>query len=156
MFSARQGSCGSRPLSPPTAHRRILTTSTTGQTIRKGGTQSHGSTAVPGIAGLPNGVVHSLLDRKGTVMVNRIAQFVLGFLEKEDGPTAVEYAVMLALIIVVCIAAITALGQNTMATFSNVGSVVGSASRGLVVSRTPRWVAGPDRCHHRTHRGAER
>ena len=32
------------------------------------------------------------------------------FLKKEDGPTAVEYAVMLALIIVVCIAAITTLG----------------------------------------------
>ena len=34
------------------------------------------------------------------------------FLKKEDGPTAVEYAVMLALIIVVCIAAITTLGST--------------------------------------------
>ena len=34
------------------------------------------------------------------------------FLKREDGPTAVEYAVMLALIIVVCIAAISALGSN--------------------------------------------
>jgi pilus assembly protein Flp/PilA len=42
------------------------------------------------------------------------------FLEAEDGPTAVEYAVMLALIVVVCIAAITALGKNSSATFSNV------------------------------------
>jgi pilus assembly protein Flp/PilA len=42
------------------------------------------------------------------------------FLEREDGPTAVEYAVMLALIIVVCIAAITALGTNANATFNNV------------------------------------
>jgi pilus assembly protein Flp/PilA len=42
------------------------------------------------------------------------------FLKSEDGPTAVEYAVMLALIIVVCIAAITTLGANANITFSNV------------------------------------
>ena len=42
------------------------------------------------------------------------------FLKKEDGPTAVEYAVMLALIIVVCIAAITTLGSNSNNTFGNV------------------------------------
>ena len=49
---------------------------------------------------------------------------VVEFLKKEDGPTAVEYAVMLALIIVVCIAAITALGSNASQTFSYVGSNV--------------------------------
>jgi pilus assembly protein Flp/PilA len=42
------------------------------------------------------------------------------FLKQEDGPTAVEYAVMLALIIVVCIASITMLGTNARAVFSNV------------------------------------
>ena len=42
------------------------------------------------------------------------------FLRNEDGPTAVEYAVMLALIVVVCIAAITTLGNNASNTFSNV------------------------------------
>jgi pilus assembly protein Flp/PilA len=42
------------------------------------------------------------------------------FLKKEDGPTAVEYAVMLALIIVVCIVAITTLGSNANQTFGNV------------------------------------
>jgi pilus assembly protein Flp/PilA len=41
------------------------------------------------------------------------------FLRAEDGPTAVEYAVMLALIIVVCITAITALGSGASNTFSN-------------------------------------
>ncbi len=40
-------------------------------------------------------------------------------LREEDGPTAVEYAVMLALIVVVCIAAITTLGSNASNTFSN-------------------------------------
>jgi pilus assembly protein Flp/PilA len=42
------------------------------------------------------------------------------FVRDEDGPTAVEYAVMLALIIVVCIAAISTLGTNASKTFSNV------------------------------------
>ncbi len=42
------------------------------------------------------------------------------FLRNEDGPTAVEYAVMLALIIVVCITAIATLGSNAKNTFSNV------------------------------------
>jgi pilus assembly protein Flp/PilA len=47
------------------------------------------------------------------------------FLVNEDGPTAVEYAVMLALIIVVCITAITTLGSNANNTFSYVGTQVG-------------------------------
>ena len=47
---------------------------------------------------------------------------IVSFLKKEDGPTAVEYAVMLSLIIVVCIAAITTLGSNANQAFSFVGS----------------------------------
>ena len=39
--------------------------------------------------------------------MRKFVKHVAEFLKKEDGPTAVEYAVMLALIIVVCIAAIT-------------------------------------------------
>ncbi len=50
------------------------------------------------------------------------------FLKREDGPTAVEYAVMLALIIVVCIAAVTALGKNANSQFSSVGSAIGSTA----------------------------
>ena len=45
---------------------------------------------------------------------------LVSFLRNEDGPTAVEYAVMLALIIVVCIAAISTLGSGASKTFSNV------------------------------------
>jgi pilus assembly protein Flp/PilA len=52
--------------------------------------------------------------------MNRIARHLVTFLKKEDGPTAVEYAVMLALIIVVCIAAITTLGSNANNTFGNI------------------------------------
>ena len=51
-----------------------------------------------------------------------LTRTVVEFLKREDGPTAVEYAVMLALIIVVCIAAITTLGSNASQTFSYVGS----------------------------------
>jgi len=54
--------------------------------------------------------------------MHRFAQPVRKFLNAEDGPTAVEYAVMLALIIVVCLAAITALGSNANDTFSNVAT----------------------------------
>jgi pilus assembly protein Flp/PilA len=42
------------------------------------------------------------------------------FLRDESGPTAVEYAVMLALIIVVCISAVTTLGGNAKNIFNNV------------------------------------
>jgi pilus assembly protein Flp/PilA len=49
-----------------------------------------------------------------------LAKKLVSFLKKEDGPTAVEYAVMLALIIVVCIAAVTTLGSNSNETFGNV------------------------------------
>ena len=44
------------------------------------------------------------------------------FVKREDGPTAVEYAVMLALIIVVCITAITTLGTKANSTFQAVNS----------------------------------
>ncbi len=55
-------------------------------------------------------------------------QAIVNFLKREDGPTAVEYAVMLALIIVVCIAAITALGTNANATFTTVGNAIGTTA----------------------------
>ena len=50
--------------------------------------------------------------------MRNIGKAVVSFLKNEDGPTAVEYAVMLALIIVVCIAAITTLGSNANNSFS--------------------------------------
>jgi pilus assembly protein Flp/PilA len=58
----------------------------------------------------------------------RLGQFAAAFLKNEDGPTAVEYAVMLALIIVVCITAITALGSNANGTFTKVASAVNIGS----------------------------
>jgi pilus assembly protein Flp/PilA len=49
-------------------------------------------------------------------------------LKEDEGPTAVEYAVMLALIIVVCLIAITALGTNANQTFTTVSNAIGSSS----------------------------
>ena len=60
--------------------------------------------------------------------MRQFANSVVNFLKAEDGPTAVEYAVMLALIIVVCIAAITALGSNANGTFAAVGSTLNVGS----------------------------
>jgi pilus assembly protein Flp/PilA len=60
--------------------------------------------------------------------MRQFANSVVKFLQAEDGPTAVEYAVMLALIIVVCITAITALGSNANNTFSYVGTKIGGTS----------------------------
>ncbi len=48
-------------------------------------------------------------------------------LTSEDGPTAVEYAVMLSLILVACIAIVTTLGQSMSSNFSTInGSIAGS------------------------------
>ena len=51
-------------------------------------------------------------------MLNRMREFLVN----EDGPTATEYAVMLALIIIVALAAITLLGQKVNTIFGNVES----------------------------------
>ena len=56
--------------------------------------------------------------------MRKMTKTLVEFLKREDGPTAVEYAVMLALIVVVCIAAITAIGSASNQTFSTVGSAI--------------------------------
>ncbi|MHC4442608.1 MAG: Flp family type IVb pilin [Planctomycetota bacterium] len=50
------------------------------------------------------------------------------FLKSEDGPTATEYAVMLALIIIVALTAIQLLGEKVEAIFTNVESALPSGS----------------------------
>ena len=57
--------------------------------------------------------------------MRKFREALVNFVKAEDGPTAVEYAVMLALIIVVCIVAITNLGTAANNTFTNVGAAVG-------------------------------
>jgi pilus assembly protein Flp/PilA len=60
--------------------------------------------------------------------MKNLALKVRRFLVSEDGPTAVEYAVMLALIIIVCLTAINAIGTNASATFQDVADSIGGAS----------------------------
>jgi len=59
--------------------------------------------------------------------MKKLKQWMVEFIKKEDGPTAVEYAVMLALIIVVCIAAVTTLGLNASKTFSSSANSLSSS-----------------------------
>ena len=54
-----------------------------------------------------------------------LALKVQRFLVSEDGPTAVEYAVMLALIVIVCLTAIRSIGTNANATFEGVAGELG-------------------------------
>jgi pilus assembly protein Flp/PilA len=60
--------------------------------------------------------------------MRKFAARLVNFVRGEDGPTAVEYAVMLALIIVVCITAISTLGSNTNGTFNTVGNATNVGS----------------------------
>ncbi len=57
-----------------------------------------------------------------------LAKKVQRFLVSEDGPTAVEYAVMLALIIIVCLTAISSLGTATSDQFDTITSELGNAT----------------------------
>ena len=48
------------------------------------------------------------------------------FVREEEGATMVEYGLMVALIAVVCIAAVTLVGSSVSGKFSNVASSVSS------------------------------
>ena len=56
--------------------------------------------------------------------MNNFLTSVKTFLETEDGPTAVEYAVMLALILVACIATVQTLGSNAKDRFTDVSAAL--------------------------------
>jgi len=58
-------------------------------------------------------------------MFRRFAKVAVQFVRAEDGPTAVEYAVLLALIMVVCITAVAILGTNSKTTYTKVSSTIG-------------------------------
>jgi pilus assembly protein Flp/PilA len=59
--------------------------------------------------------------------MKKFGQSVVRFLKSEDGPTAVEYAVMLALIIVVCLVAIEAIGTGAQKTFEKTSAKLPSS-----------------------------
>jgi len=58
-----------------------------------------------------------------SLVISKVRRFVVS----EDGPTAVEYAVMLALIIVACVSIVGALGKSISGTFSSVSSTLGAS-----------------------------
>jgi pilus assembly protein Flp/PilA len=75
---------------------------------------------------VPRNVIPHRRDTRETMknLANRIKKF----LKSEDGPTAVEYAVMLALIVIVCLVSITAIGNNANQTFDSVAQALTAAS----------------------------
>jgi pilus assembly protein Flp/PilA len=72
--------------------------------------------------GMEGSCCHSPLISFGVKQMLKFANSVKKFIVSEDGPTAVEYAVMLALIIVVCLAAISTIGNAANSKFEQVGT----------------------------------
>ena len=68
-------------------------------------------------------------NKKGILMMH-IAKKMRRFLTSEDGPTAVEYAVMLALIVGVCLGAVTFLGTQTSGAFEESNTKITTAISG--------------------------
>ncbi len=64
------------------------------------------------------------------MITDRLWKCARQFLASEDGPTAVEYAVMLALIVIVCLSAISSIGTNANTTFTNVANSIAGAGGG--------------------------
>ncbi len=58
--------------------------------------------------------------------MRQFLQRLLKFAKSQDGPTAVEYAVMLALIVVICLAAIKTVGSKASTTFTNTANSLGT------------------------------
>jgi pilus assembly protein Flp/PilA len=56
--------------------------------------------------------------------MKNFTESIVNFLKEEDGPTAVEYAVMLALIIVVCLTAVGTIGSEANTKFEQVGAAI--------------------------------
>lgn len=57
-------------------------------------------------------------------MTEKLVSYAKQLAKDDSGPTAVEYALMVALIAVVIIGAVTIVGNNTNATFTTVGAAV--------------------------------
>ncbi len=60
--------------------------------------------------------------------MKNFATSVVEFLKEEDGPTAVEYAVMLALIVIFCLGTISLVGENANTKFQEVADAIQSGS----------------------------
>jgi pilus assembly protein Flp/PilA len=62
------------------------------------------------------------------IVLTKLIALVAAFASDEDGPTAVEYAVLLALVFTVCVATISVLGSNSNNTFKRVSTSLSSGS----------------------------
>jgi pilus assembly protein Flp/PilA len=62
--------------------------------------------------------------------VKRMKEKIMNFFRDEEGATAVEYGIMVALIAAVIIVAVTAIGTNLETTFDNVATAIGGAGEG--------------------------
>jgi pilus assembly protein Flp/PilA len=60
----------------------------------------------------------------GETKMTQLMSSVKNFLVSEDGPTAVEYAIMLALIVIVCIGAVQSIGSNAATKFNAAGAAL--------------------------------
>ncbi|MFZ9089444.1 MAG: Flp family type IVb pilin [Planctomycetaceae bacterium] len=56
--------------------------------------------------------------------MSKFASSVKRFLASEDGPTAVEYAVMLGLIVVACVTAVGSIGSNASTKFDSIATTL--------------------------------
>jgi len=56
------------------------------------------------------------------------------FIESEDGPTGIEYAILVALIALVCTAAIRSFGSNVLMAFTRAGEAVGGYVDAMITS----------------------
>jgi pilus assembly protein Flp/PilA len=67
-----------------------------------------------------------LLFNSENITMSRAIRSISRFLTSEDGPTAVEYAVMLGLIVVAIVGVVSSLATSVSGTFSTVSSTLGS------------------------------
>jgi pilus assembly protein Flp/PilA len=72
------------------------------------------------------GVDWSIPDQK-TSMIRSCLNATIRFLKEEDGPTAVEYAVMLSMILGLCIAAVGQLAASVGTSFNESSAAINTA-----------------------------
>lgn len=62
-------------------------------------------------------------------MINRIAQRLKNIVRDETGPTAVEYAVLMSLIVIVCLGAVKQLSNATGKSYDKTAAAIDSAMK---------------------------
>lgn len=67
-------------------------------------------------------------------MLKSLATTLRPFVAEDDGPTTVEYAVMLSLIVIVCLAAVWQIGTNASSVFQDAANSLHSPGGGAAAS----------------------